>query len=56
MRENKISGNFKGDGLTLGGQILVAPPNRVVFEHRQARFGDDASVEELLTAIDSLDQ
>lgn len=55
VRENKIPGNVKGDGLTLGGQMLVAPPNHVVFEHRQARFGDDATVEELLTAIDSLD-
>lgn len=51
VRQNKISGNFKGDGLTLGGQIIVAPPNRVVFEHKQKRFGDDATVEEILAAI-----
>lgn len=53
-RQNNISGNFKGDGLTLGGQILIAPPNRVVLEHRQARFGDDASVEEILAAIGTI--
>lgn len=54
VRENKVSGNLKGDGFTLGGQILVAPPDRVVFEHKQARFGDDASVEELLKAVERI--
>jgi hypothetical protein len=53
-RENKISGNFKGDGLTLGGQVLIAPPKRVLLEHRQARFGDDATVEEILEAIQKI--
>jgi hypothetical protein len=53
-RQNKISGNFKGDGLTLGGQILIAPPKRVLLEHRQARFGDDATIEEILAAIGTI--
>jgi prostamide/prostaglandin F2alpha synthase len=53
-RENKIVGNFKGNGFVLGGQILIAPPGRVVFEHKQARFGDDATVEELLEAIQDI--
>lgn len=56
VRKKNTPGNFKGDGLTLGGQILVAPPNRIVFQHRQERFGDDATLEEILTAIDSLNQ
>ena len=54
VRENKVSGNLKGDGFMLGGQILVAPPDRVVFEHKQARFGDDASVEDLLKAVERI--
>lgn len=53
-RENKVEGNLKGDGFTLGGQVLVAPPNRVVFEHKQAQFGDDATIEELLEAVSKL--
>jgi hypothetical protein len=53
-REKKVDGNLKGDGFTLGGQVLVAPPGRVVFEHKQARFGDDATVEELLEAVEGI--
>lgn len=53
-RENNVKGNLKGDGFMLGGQIIVAPPNRVVFVHKQARFGDDATVEELLKAVDGV--
>jgi hypothetical protein len=47
INKNGVTGNFKGDGLTLGGQILVAPPNRVVLDHRQTRFGEDAMLEEI---------
>ena len=50
-KKNGVTGNFKGDGLTLGGQILVAPPNRVVLDHRQTRFGEDATIEEIYDAI-----
>lgn len=53
-RANKVEGNLKGDGFILGGQILVAPPNRIVFEHKQAQFGDDATIEELLDAVDDM--
>lgn len=53
-KKNQVTGNFKGDGLTLGGQILVAPPNRVVLDHRQTRFGDDATLEEIYDAIHQL--
>ena len=53
-RKNGVQGNFKGDGLTLGGQLLIAPPNRIVLDHRQARFGDDASLEEIYDAIHRL--
>jgi hypothetical protein len=55
VRENKIPGNFKGDGLTLGGQMLVAPPDRVLLDKRQTRFGDDATLEEILEAINACD-
>jgi hypothetical protein len=51
IRKNGVTGNFKGDGLTLGGQILVAPPNRVVLDHRQTRFGEDATLEEIYNAM-----
>jgi prostamide/prostaglandin F2alpha synthase len=35
-------GNLKGDGFQLGGQFVVAKGGKVVLEHRQKRYGDDA--------------
>ncbi len=46
-------GNFKGDGFQLGGQFVVNTDGIIVFEHRQKLFGDDASFEQLYTAISS---
>jgi prostamide/prostaglandin F2alpha synthase len=48
-----IPGNFKGDGFQLGGQFVVSNEGKVVFEHRQKLFGDDASFDSLYTAISS---
>ncbi len=53
-KKNGVQGNYKGDGLTLGGQILVAPPNRIMLDHRQTKFGGDASLEEIMDAIQQL--
>jgi prostamide/prostaglandin F2alpha synthase len=46
-------GNFKGDGFQLGGQFVVSKEGKLVFEHRQKLFGDDAKFDELYTAISS---
>ncbi len=46
-----IQGNYRGDGFQLGGQLLVNTKGETVFEHRQKRYGDDATFEELQTAI-----
>lgn len=46
-----IQGNLRGDGFVLGGQILVNTNGEVIFEHKQKRYGDDATVEQLLAAI-----
>jgi hypothetical protein len=46
-----IQGNLRGDGFQLGGQILVDTRGEVVFEHKQKRYGDDATLEELQSAI-----
>jgi hypothetical protein len=46
-----IEGNLRGDGFVLGGQILVDTNGEVVFEHKQKRYGDDATVHEIKSAI-----
>ena len=46
-----IEGNYKGDGFVLGGQILVSQTGEHLFEHKQKRYGDDATLEELFEAI-----
>ena len=46
-----IQGNIRGDGFVLGGQILVNTNGEVVFEHKQKRYGDDATFKDLAGAI-----
>lgn len=46
-----IQGNLRGDGFQLGGQILVNTQGEVIFEHKQKRYGDDATFEEIQSAI-----
>lgn len=47
-------GNYKGDGFQLGGQFVVDTESRVLFDHRQKLFGDDASFEDLYDSISSV--
>ena len=46
-----VTGNFRGDGLLLGGQFVVAPPGHVLLEKRQAFFGDDLTVAEIVEGL-----
>ena len=50
-KESGVQGNYRGDGFQLGGQILVSHMGDVLFEHKQKRYGDDATPEEILQAI-----
>ncbi len=46
-----VPGNFKGDGFQLGGQFVVAKGGRILLDHRQERYGDDATFEEISNAL-----
>jgi len=42
---------MQGDPWQLGGMLVVAPGNRVLFEHRSRHPGDHASLDALLGAV-----
>ena len=46
-----IPGNFTGDGMQLGGLIVVDSSGKVLLDHRQKFFGDDPSPQDILDAI-----
>ncbi len=50
-RSKGTPGNLKGDGFQLGGQFVLNRGGKVILDHRQKVFGDDASVRDILAAI-----
>jgi prostamide/prostaglandin F2alpha synthase len=46
-----VTGNFKGDGFLLGGQFVVAAGGRVVVDKRQAFFGDDLTIDDIIEGV-----
>ena len=52
-KADKTPGNFSGNGFILGGQFVVNTGGKVVLDHRQKVFGDDATFEALYDAISS---
>ncbi len=51
-RSKSIPGNMKGDGFQLGGQFVVDKGGKVMLEHRQKLFGDDAKLVDIFGALD----
>lgn len=55
QRAKSTSGNLKGDGFQLGGQFIVARGGgTLLLEHRQKRFGDDASLADIVRVLDAV--
>jgi hypothetical protein len=52
-RSKETPGNLKGDGFQLGGQYVVAKGGKIVLEHKQKLFGDDANIALLFSKLDS---
>jgi hypothetical protein len=46
-----VRGNYKGDGLLLGGQFIVNKGGNILREKRQAYFGDDLTADETLDVL-----
>lgn len=51
-RSKSVAGNMKGDGFQLGGQFVVAKGGKILLEHRQKLFGDDAKLQEIFDALE----
>ena len=51
-RSHAVPGNMKGDGFQLGGQFVVAKGGKILLEHRQKLFGDDAKLQNIFMALD----
>ena len=45
-----VAGNFVGDGLTMGGLLVVSKSGEVVYAFQEETFGDRAPVEDVLRA------
>ena len=52
-RSKQTPGNMKGDGFQLGGQFVVYK-DKVLLEHRQKLFGDDAKLVDLFDAVEKV--
>jgi hypothetical protein len=51
-RSKNTPGNLKGDGFQLGGQYVVAKGGKIVLEHKQKLFGDDAKLVDIFDALE----
>jgi hypothetical protein len=51
-RSKSVPGNMKGDGFQLGGQFIVAPGGKILLDHRQKLFGDDAKLTTLFDTVE----
>lgn len=55
VRNRGVEGNLKGEGRLLGGLLVVGAGNSgVSFEHREAVFGDHASMEDIMASVNSV--
>jgi prostamide/prostaglandin F2alpha synthase len=51
-RSKQTPGNLKGDGFQLGGQYVVSKQGKILLEHKQKLFGDDAKLQDIFTALE----
>ena len=49
-------GNLKGDGLQLGGSMVIGPGDQgILFQHQSREFGDRADPKDILAAVQKIE-
>lgn len=51
-RSKSVPGNMKGDGFQLGGQYILQKGGKIMLEHKQKLFGDDAKFQDIFGTLD----
>ncbi len=51
-RSKSIPGNMRGDGFQLGGQYIVQKGGKIMLEHKQKLFGDDAKYQDIFGTLE----
>ena len=46
-----IKGDMKGDGMQYGGTYVIDKDGKVLFEHKQQRFSDHPTFNEILNSL-----
>lgn len=52
-RSKSVPGNMKGDGFQLGGQYILQAGGKIMLEHKQKLFGDDAKFKDIFMTLDT---
>jgi hypothetical protein len=55
LSSKKIEGNYKGEGLTLGGIIVYSPDKGVVYSYKEVTGSEIPSQEIIIAAAEALD-
>ncbi|NBO62009.1 MAG: hypothetical protein EBU82_13795, partial [Flavobacteriia bacterium] len=51
-RSKQTPGNLRGDGFQLGGQYVISKEGKIILEHKQKLFGDDAKLTDIFDALE----
>lgn len=55
VRKSGIPGNLEGEGRLLGGVFVIGKGDQgILYEHREAEWGDHANITEIMAAVKSI--
>jgi len=55
--EKGITGNFQGDGMLLGGLVVIGPGDQgILYQHLEEDFGERCDMDQVMAAVDKINQ